>query len=846
MAIDCLRRKLREFIEKKPEQVKLLAESGRISQHRVAESEALLNAFKEGIGDVENLLDDYARIHGNEALVASHEAAQYAYETLQRRLAFRAKEAIKVHETAVTVTTNLDKIKADSGLTFEQGIDAMHHGDVGLAVRGMLPDASSFSSRMDSYRSLYGGQISEVLHDVMPGFLTKDIKFDREILGAYAAIHNNLPVGEFSAKAIKDAQALEKWSMGMATDLERAGVDLKGRKGYLLGAMSNVEAVRKVPKEDYVRWMLDHENSIGWKNIQEYAPGVAETTEQRQAFLRHFYDVKVSNGAIKIGDYPIFRKRGITAVVNARGEHRLLQFTTSDAAADYSKKFGHGGLFETLMYLNDRHARHMALTETYTSNPGALVSEIKRTLTDKYGTDALKAIDRLLTNIREGSKVDFHDVVSPTTRAAFGATTDQFRASVLGSAFIPSYLSDAANAAIGKSMRGLPWFGDVVKSLGKLFSPKLRSDAEELAHMGYSMMQFQDAMMNSTRAPHLHWAERLPKKGLTAVMKLGLLERQTLAQRVVGLKTAGKYMADWLEGKPINTRLKAYLEGLHITEVDKSHLRDAIVQPGFAGMKFNMVDLAKLFESGDEAKMAAAVRFGALMSDVSEIAAPLNSSKAAQFWQKLEHSGATGFVITKFTRPLTSFMTSHWQHILKPIMQQQGVNRLQLLASYLIINASIGALLVQIQRLLTGKQPLPMSPELVTRAVAQFSMGPILGTLANLGTQGPILEDNVALLRAAKTALQLPSHVVRDVSKGKAPQSVGKDATAMFKYLIAGQNLWYSKLLLERYVLDQLEEAVDGTTFKKRVARRIKQEKKKKSDFWWRPGKLEPDTTPLG
>jgi hypothetical protein len=637
---------------------------------------------------------------------------------------------------------------------------------------------------------------------------------------------------------IELAQKAEAWSMNQARDLERAGVDLKGKTSYLMGAFSDVEKLRSTPQKTYVDFMMSHESSIDWENIKALAPGAADSPEQRRAFLEHFYQSKVSNGAIKIGQFEPFRKAGVATVVNSRGEHRLLQFKTADAATAYNQEYGHGGVFETMMYLNDRHARHLALTESYSPTPGALISEVKAQLIKKHGLDALPAIDRMLDNVREASKVDFRDVVGSKTKAAFGLTTDLFRSSVLGSATIPSYVADASNVAIGKAMRGMPWLADFGKSLAKVFDPRLRSDMEELAHMGYSMAVYNDAMMNSDRAPHLHWAEKYAKKGLNAVMKISLLERQTLAQKAVNIASAGRHLAEFIDGKAVDPRLQNYLQSAGITDEVRALLSDAIEDRAFAGRTFRMVNLAKLFESGDRVKMEAATRLSSIVEDIAEIAAPVKSSKAGQFWQRTAQSSSLGYVFTKLAQPLTSYMTAHWQNVLQPILHQEGANRIQLLAAYTIAGAVTGSMLVQIQRLLTGKEPLPVGPELAVRAGAQFALGPIVGMLANAGTSGPVLEDLMALFRSAKTAATLPVNIAKSAVSGKENKQLGKDSVAALKLLTPGQNLWYSKLLMERYVWDQLEESVDGANFRKRVAKRVAREKKNGSGYYWKPGTL--------
>lgn len=75
---------------------------------------------------------------------------------------------------------------------------------------------------------------------------------------------------------------------------------------------------------------------------------------------------------------------------------------------------------------------------------------------------------------------------------------------------------------------------------------------------------------------------------------------------------------------------------------------------------------------------------------------------------------------------------------------------------------------------------------------------------------------------------------------GKDP-NFGRDVFGLVKYNLPGNNLWYSRLLMERLVFDQLEEMIDPKVGQRRRRLENKMKRDLGQEFWWTPGEIGPD-----
>lgn len=151
----------------------------------------------------------------------------------------------------------------------------------------------------------------------------------------------------------------------------------------------------------------------------------------------------------------------------------------------------------------------------------------------------------------------------------------------------------------------------------------------------------------------------------------------------------------------------------------------------------------------------------------------------------------------------------------------------------------LGAQLLEISK---GRDPRPMDdPRLWGDAMVNGGGVGILGDIAGItaedrymgGAQfiaGPLATDAFDLLGQA-----------RDLGAGdeKAPWKLARTA----RQNVPGQNLWYTRLLLDRLLADQVQASIDPN-YRKSWRAMEKRAADKQQDFYWAPGETAPERAP--
>jgi hypothetical protein len=92
-------------------------------------------------------------------------------------------------------------------------------------------------------------------------------------------------------------------------------------------------------------------------------------------------------------------------------------------------------------------------------------------------------------------------------------------------------------------------------------------------------------------------------------------------------------------------------------------------------------------------------------------------------------------------------------------------------------------------------------------------------------------------------ALRLVSPRIREFYEGE-PSRFGAELARFVRFNTPVWNLWYSRLVLERAVMDQVQSLVDPD-YRRSFARMERRARKDFGQrFWYRPGNMWPDRAP--
>ena len=159
-----------------------------------------------------------------------------------------------------------------------------------------------------------------------------------------------------------------------------------------------------------------------------------------------------------------------------------------------------------------------------------------------------------------------------------------------------------------------------------------------------------------------------------------------------------------------------------------------------------------------------------------------------------------------------------------------------------------GALALQSREVLQGKDPRAMNNGDFWAAAA--FQGGALGIYGDFLKSGFSRSDTSLTETLMGPLAEIPSAIGRLTSQtyraaqDGAPTSYGAELAKDFQKFTPGSTLWYSRLLANRFLFDQVRMAVDPNYADAFGRERDKMQAQYGQDFWWQRGQTAPDRAP--
>ncbi|OYX62523.1 MAG: hypothetical protein B7Y88_14255 [Sphingomonadales bacterium 32-64-17] len=401
-------------------------------------------------------------------------------------------------------------------------------------------------------------------------------------------------------------------------------------------------------------------------------------------------------------------------------------------------------------------------------------------------------------------------------------------ATKLGSAFL-SGASDFAFQASARSFNGLSKRGLPGQYL-KLMRPGSIEDQKLAVRRGLIAEEWASRTAAQSRYVMEEMSSEFSRRLAEGVLRVSLLARHTQTMRwVYGMETlatyteaAGKSFAD------LAPKLRGALERYGMGSEDWDKLRSAPMERDRGA---DWIAPHKL----DDQELGS--RFMEMVHTETDIAVPVSdlNTRAVMNSQFTRGSaiGELGRSMFQFKSFGVSVMLAQWQRI----MTLNSGDALTYMIGFLLGTTLTGALALELKSLAAGRDPRPMwDLDFLKASLLQGGGFGIFGDLlfsdqnrAGGGfaqtLAGPMVDD-VQGLRNVVTAKDPRRQLVREA-----------------KGLIPGNNIWYSRLVLDRMLADQIEQMVnpaygEGYRNQERYAR------EQGTSFYWRPGDTAPARAP--
>lgn len=631
--------------------------------------------------------------------------------------------------------------------------------------------------------------------------------------------------------------------------------NLYEENGGILGKIDNYFPVHHeqvlVARSSYEDWsnfikpLLDREKMI------DLDTGLPIDGKRLDEALKASYDNIVSNGLVDVGRAAQAGKQKLplSGELNMRRTNsRFFHFKDADSFLAYNEKFGRGteGLFDAMVGHLSSMARDIGIMQKLGPKPTAIMRNIDLEMQARdFGVVSKRTINGMYDTL--SGKSSWGGKQGLFYRFNMGWLNLK-RSAVLGSAPI-SAVSDSYYVSLAAKMNGLPAL-KTMKNYVKLLNPADATDRAVARNLFYVASAVNGANLKAAR-----FSDDIGGRGGITSWFAGLTNRvsglaaMTDAGRMAIMQTHGAMMAHykqrgigWVDLEP-DVRAAASRYG--ITSDDWASIMNSSVtnHP-------DMPDAQWLLpENVMEINQWAARKYGDWMVAVGTLAVNeprlLTRTITSGAFLGEAPQGSLLRLMAANTFFTKSFgITVILNHLL-PSLRKASQGRFEHLAAVVAGGTVFGALALQLRAVITGKTPEDTDkPEFWIRASMQGGgfglMGDfLLADYSRLGqtiggtVAGPVVGTVQSLLKAGNLY-------------GLAGDDWDASAFAAETFRIASRevpliNLWYSRLAVERGILDQVSKAIDPK-FNTRLRRmESKMQKEQGQEFWWRKGELLPE-----
>ena len=715
--------------------------------------------------------------------------------------------------------------------------DGMQAGVMSLLVKDTNGNATY--SNIDNRASAVIGQLHAKFADAMNQYRTKGAGLMQDTEGMRDMVRELFGTNTGNAGAKTHSKAWLDAAETARTRFNRAGGAIAKREDWGMPQFHDANLVNKVPKEEWIEYitpMLDRSKMTN-------NAGHPMTDMEYRFMMEKAYDDIATDGlaSMKPGS------NGGSKLANRRQDHRVLHFKDGDTWLEYHDKFGHADIYTTLLDHLESMANDIAKLEIMGPNPEFTYRYLKDLVVKEKGVDEGTRMLDSVWNVVSGksqqtANVKFADFST--------AARNYVVAAKLGSAFLSS-LSDIAYQRMASKYMGMPAGASVKRAISlmnplnaddRLFSVKLHLMADGWKARGLAANRFTEVTGSGTSA-----------KFSDFVMKASLLSPWT----DMGRKGFGMEFSSFIANQTskrlseLPMELQRGFKKYGISNADWDLMR-ATELLDHKGVKFfSPEEVMKRTDLNETQKISLVTKFQEMVLTETDYAVPTPDARirAVATGGGLKRGtimgelSRTGMMFKSF--PMTVIAT----HLYRGATQA-GLNNKMKYLGYLTISTTIfGALALQTKEIAKGHDPRDMTdPKFWAKAYMQGGGAGIYGDFIGQDVNrfgGGFLQT------AAGPMSQLALQDIPKLTLGNVQQFVaGKDTNIsadMIQFLrrnTPGGSLWYTRLIFERTLLDQIQKEADPKAHRKFRKQIRRKQKDYGQDFWWRPGSATPNRAP--
>ncbi|EOW2061526.1 hypothetical protein ACSGQ8_000711 [Acinetobacter baumannii] len=576
--------------------------------------------------------------------------------------------------------------------------------------------------------------------------------------------------------------------------------------------------------------------------------GLLMSDSEVRTMLKDVYRTIATNGANKFldGRKSITPVGGRSKMANRHQEARALHFKDGDSWLEYQAKFGtynETGFHEILKNHTHRMSTEIAMMQNFGSNPRLSFENLLEEASTKLKADPENGSKHGEIDKQSKRALSMYNTLDANTRAVdstlgnvMGGLRALMVASKLGGTTLTT-IGDHASTKKSANMLGLSYTKSVLPEYMKqLTQGKYRDEALRfgigITEMVGSTSRFGDADVVSSATKSGRFNARMQQLASTTLKISGLNAVTAGMKRAFNLVHMNKIaeMTRSTHWKDLGKDDLKVLKGNGITEKDWNLWREltpsrredgaiVLTQNDF----FNAPDeVIKKFLPKDKQDSPTAIvdyRYKAAMKYQTHI---FNEESVAVIEagvreRSIINLGDAGTIQGELGRTLFQFKGFPLAYMLRighrAFAQGDIKSRATFLASLLAYQTLAGAFIVQLQNLANGKNPEPVfTPDFFGKAILKGGglsfMGDLMSALSD--PTGRSFGDFVAgpLVSQGGKLGMLLTGMGNNFIEGKESTRAMEIANTL-KGNLPFQNIWYSKLIIDRMLYSKLQNMID-------------------------------------
>jgi len=769
-----------------------------------------------------------------------------------------ARETVEILKSQTSEKSRIKFLQLKKWSQIQKDLNSYNNGeDLGDAAINLIERQEGrdvnyfgFSNRATAVK----GQIFAKMDSVLS-------TFKRGVLGNYSNKTTAFDLVKIAfGEATDNLNAIELykgWSEAIEyarVRFNRAGGSIPKMSDWGLPQIHDAMAIRKV---GYDVWKEKISPLLDLNKMVNPITKIAYTADELEGALKASYEAILTDGWSKVKEG---QSQHRSALYNKGKQHRFFVFKDAESWMNYQKEFGTTHPFEAMMGYISSISKDIAMIETFGPNPTAMIRSLKAFVEKKSSIKDLEGANTKGGDKARASLNLFDKMYAEITGAnnslpenilgnIFIGTRQLVSSAFLGSASITA-LGDLATQKVTARFNGLSET-QLIKNILKYINPlKVKDNGRFAIQAGLIAETWIQLAAGQARYVSDITGPMITQRLADATMRLSLLSPWTQAGRFAfGMEFMASFARN--SGKNFDQLDAPFQNALKRAGLDVNWdvMRKAKLFDNNGVQILRAAEIEKLKSVSAEEADLIATKYLELINYETNFAVPTSSlkakagiigqDKANSFIGEIKRSA---LLFTNF--PITMMNT----HITRTVNETEFKNKLAYGSNLLISTTLMGALILQLKNISQGKDPQSIkSKQFWMDALMQGGGLGLAGDylLSNRTKYGKDLGSQLAgpVFEFGGDAIDLTFGNMKQAMLGQDTEVIKETVKFGTKYMPL-KSIWYSRLLVERNLLETLTKWSDPKAEAKLRQKAMRLRRETGQEYFWKPGKGMPSRGP--